>query len=735
VLRVAIDTPVARLFDYLTAAGLRVPPEGARVWVTFGRRKVVGMVIEHAADSQLAPEKLKTIAAAIDTEPLLDADLLGLLRWAADYYHHPIGEVISTALPKMLREGAAAQVVREHWTATAEGIAALARCELRRTPRQLELLAFLAARGNGAAAEDLTALMAQWRTIARTLVKRGWIVSLEQTSAIPAATTVTDERLSPALHDDRELTDEQKFAIAAIGAASNRFGTFLLEGITGSGKTEVYLQAVASALARGKRTLVLVPEIGLTPQLVARFAARFRVPLAVLHSGLTATERTAAWRMARSGHAQVLLGTRSAVFAPVPDLGLIVIDEEHDASFKQQDGGFRYSARDLAIVRAQREQVPIVLGSATPSLESLYNVGVGRSVKLTLSRRTGQSLPPKLALVDLRLQAMHHGLSGFALEAIRRHLADEDQVLIYLNRRGYAPTLACTACGWIAGCHACDARLTVHRASQRLKCHHCGADIALPSRCPQCGYAVKPVGQGTERVEEALAALFPESPLARIDRDVVRKQADMQAVVARVVSREARVLVGTQMLTKGHHFPAITLAVVLNADHGLFSTDFRAAERLAQTIVQVAGRAGRGKKPGEVLIQTEYPEHPLLQALLRDGYAGFAATALAERKESAWPPFSHLAALRASAHTLRAALDFLAEARKLMPPPRGVKLLGPAPATMVKRAERFHAQLLIESANRGSLQRFLAAWRSAVEKLPGTHRVRWALDVDPLELF
>jgi primosomal protein N' (replication factor Y) len=389
----------------------------------------------------------------------------------------------------------------------------------------------------------------------------------------------------------------------------------------------------------------------------------------------------------------------------------------------------------LGILRAQRAQVPIVLGSATPSLETLQNVIGGKFTQLSLPRRTGQALPPRAAVIDLREHAVRHGMSTPAVEAMQRHLAADGQVLVYINRRGYSPTLACTACGWIAPCRDCDARLTVHLGAARLRCHHCGADAPLPTNCPQCGYAVKHVGQGTERVEETLSGLFPGVVIARLDRDVVRRRGDLESVVSRIASGEARILVGTQMVTKGHDFPSVTLVVVLNADQGLFSADFRAPERLAQTIIQVAGRAGRGTKPGEVLIQTEYPEHPLLQSLLKDGYDGFARTALAERAAASWPPFAHVAALRASATEIRIAAEFLQAARKLAQPARGVKLLGPAPAAMAKRAGRYHAQLLLEAAERTPLHRTLSEWLPRLETLKAPRDLRWSLDVDPLELF
>ncbi len=731
VMRVALDTPLRRTFDYLAGEGVAHP--GARVRVPFGRRQLVGIVLEAAATSDVPREKLKRIAELIDPEPVLDAELLALLRWAAEYYHHPIGEVLFAALPKLAREGATSRALREVWVATTDGVAAHESDGLQRAPRQREVLAALVA-SDGLDSEALVALGGGARDAIHALVKRGWAAS-QSAPATGADPESTARAAAPVTASPFTLTAEQAAAVDAIDGGRGRFGAFLLHGITGSGKTEVYLRLVERVLARGERALVLVPEIGLTPQLVGRFAARFSVPMATLHSALTGTARLAAWRDALSGRARIVLGTRSAVFAPLSQLGLIVIDEEHDASFKQHEGGFRYSARDIAVMRAQRAGVPIVLGTATPSLESLHNAQLGRYARLALPRRAGEALPPRLALVDLRAEALRNGLSTTVAEAMRRHLAERGQVLVFLNRRGYAPTLACTSCGWIAGCTACDARLTVYARAARLKCHHCGADAPLPARCPQCGYEVRAVGQGTERVEETLATLFPETTLARLDRDVVRRDEELHAVLARVASGEARILVGTQMVTKGHDFPEVTLAVVLNADHGLFSTDFRAAERLAQTIVQVAGRSGRGTRPGEVLIQTEYPEHPLLVSLLARGYEGFAETALAERQAAGWPPYGRLAALRASALTLHEAVEFLGEARRSMAAPRAIKLLGPAPAAMARRADRFHAQLLVESSDRAALHRFLDAWLPQAESLPSARRVRWALDVDPLELF
>jgi primosomal protein N' (replication factor Y) len=730
IVRVAIDRPLRAAFDYRPPPGLgamQVPP-GVRVRVPVGRGHAVGVVVGHAATSEVPAERLKAVAAILDEQPLFDAAALELLRWAADYYHHPLGEVVAAALPKALRAGAPLEAQEEFLQCLPEGIAALVAGEPRRAPRQRALLERIAGHAGGVSTGSLAQQAPDWRAAARALVARGW-ARLEMRSAPPAA--MVEASAAPA-QSPPTLTDEQATAVGAINAASG-YAAFVLQGATGSGKTEVYLRTVAQQLARGRRALLLVPEIGLTPQLLARFRERFAQPIAVLHSGLGDGERLAAWRAAHAGRAAILIGTRSAVFAPLPDLGLIVVDEEHDGSFKQQEGGCRYSARDLAVLRARHAGVPVVLGSATPSFETLHNVDAGRYQRLLLPRRANQAAAPTLALIDLRAHPPRDGLAAPVLRAIERHLGEGGQALVYINRRGYAPTLLCTACGWIAPCHACDARLTVHHGAARLRCHYCGADEPLPGRCPRCGYAVKPVGQGTERIEATLAGLFPAEQLVRLDRDTARRTSDIEQVMRSVLSGAARILVGTQMVTKGHHFPEVTLVAVLNADQGLFSTDFRAAERLAQTIVQVAGRAGRDARAGEVLIQTEYPEHPLLQSLLAGGYEAFAASGLAERAAAHWPPFGRLALLRASAPRPAAVFEFLEAARRAAGRPQAVRLLGPVAAAMARRAGRHHAQLLIEGRERAPLQRFLKGWVAALDALPAARRVRWALDVDPLD--
>jgi primosomal protein N' (replication factor Y) len=721
IIQVVFDTPLRRCFDYLPAAGGEVPRPGMRVLAPFGRQRAIGVVTGIAATSTLPQSQLKRLFAVLDPEPLWDAATFGLLLWAADYYHHPPGEVFFGAMPKTLREGAAARRDEIRWQLSPQGREALA-ASPRLGTRQKELLHLI---GDGdSAAEAISA--AGLTDALKALARRGWLESVERPEAAPAA---GEGRPGPV------LTAAQSTAVEAIGSALGGFSAWLLHGVTGSGKTEVYLRLIARVLDSGRGALVLVPEIALTPQLVARFRERLPVPVVALHSSLADGARAAAWRAAAAGRAPVVIGTRSAIFTPVPDLGLIVVDEEHDASYKQQEG-FRYSARDLAVARAQRAGVPVVLGSATPSLESLSNVAGGRYTKLSLPERTGRAGKPRVAVIDLRVHAARDGLSPPAVTAIERHLAADGQVLIFLNRRGYAPTMFCPGCGWMAPCSACDARLTVHLRRARLLCHHCGADEDMPFACPRCGNELAPVGEGTERVETTLKQIFPAATLVRIDRDVIRRRGDMEEALASVADGRARILLGTQMLTKGHDFPDVTLVVVLAADQGLFGADFRASERLAQQIVQVAGRAGRGDRPGEVLIQTSHPEHPLLKCLITEGYEGFAAGALDERRAADWPPYSHLALLRADAPARADVHAFLQAALAAAPARRGpgLRLLGPAPASMEKRAGRHRAQLLIESPGRTTLQKFLAAWLPAVIELRAPRSLRWSVDVDPIEV-
>jgi primosomal protein N' (replication factor Y) len=733
ILRVALDTPLTRVFDYLPPADVartQVRP-GVRVRVPFGRRETIGILMETADQSLIDASKLKRAVQVLDSQPLFDAVTFDLLRWAADYYHHPIGEVMAAALPASLRDGQEARAPIEVWELTAAGRAELERSEAKDAPKQRALLALLAGRGP-ATVEELGA-PAPGPALFRALAAKGWAAPRSEAEA-PAAIETRP--------GDVELTPAQSGIIESIAASLGRFAAHLLYGVTGSGKTEVYLQVIAAALASDRQVLVLVPEIALTPQLVERFRRRFSAGVVALHSGLTGTKRRDGWRAAHSGHARIVIGTRSAVFTPLERLSLIVVDEEHDASYKQQEG-FRYSARDLAVLRAQRAQTPVILGSATPSLETLDNAAQGRYSRHDLPQRPGAARPPVMHLVDLRKHPADQGLSQPAIAAMERHLAGGGQVIVFLNRRGYAPTLFCNGCGWIACCAHCDARMTLHRRAGQLRCHHCGAHAPIPTVCPACSQPLHPVGQGTERVEETLARLFPDAPLARLDRDTAGASSAMQAVLDRVRRGEARVLVGTQMLTKGHHFPDVSLVVILDADQGLFASDFRATERLAQTITQVAGRAGRAARPGEVIVQTSFPEHPLLTRLIAEGYERFAVTALEERRAANWPPYSRLALLRAEAKDLEGLDAYLraaaACARMLQDGPgRGregpVRVLGPAAALIARRADHFRAHLLIESATRGPLQRFLAEWLPKVAALRGPPGVRWSIDVDPLEV-
>ncbi|MGH8262800.1 MAG: primosomal protein N' [Steroidobacteraceae bacterium] len=724
VLKVAIDTPLRHVFDYwppLTPDRHRVQA-GVRVQVPFGRRRVIGIVTSIAAQPAIARNKVRAADTVLDAEPLFDASTLELLFWAARYYHHPIGEVLAAALPVALRRGAPLADVAESWRLTVEGASVAVAAKLKRAKRQREILERLAAGGPLPAQE-----LAEWREPIRELARRGWIELVEQPLA-PAVPPPLQVAAGP------ELNGDQQSAVDAIAASLGEFAVHVIFGVTGSGKTEVYLRAIESVVESGQQALVLVPEIGLTPQLLARFRDRFATRLAVLHSALADGERFEAWRRARSGEARIVIGTRSAVFTPLARPGLIVIDEEHDTSYRQQEG-FRYSARDLAVVRAQRLRIPVVLGSATPALETLANVDQGRYRLARLPVRTGAARPPLERVVDLRAHATDYGLATPTLTAIREHLARQGQVLVFLNRRGYAPALFCTNCGWMAPCRHCDARLTVHLASGRLRCHHCGAEEKLPALCGVCSGPVKPVGQGTQRIEEALARLFPQAPIVRLDRDSVRLKGAMQAAFDRVTSGAARILVGTQMLTKGHHFPDVTLVVVLDADQGLFSADYRAAERLAQTITQVAGRAGRAERAGEVLIQTAFPKQPLLAELIAHGYEGFAKSALEERRQAGWPPFRRLALLRAEAAQLAAAESFLEEARRAAGRlPADIELLGPAAAIMPRKANRYRSQLLVESPARAALQSFLDGWVPRLDALK-RRQVRWSLEVDPSEVL
>jgi len=726
ILRIAVPSPLYRSFDYLLPAGSspQALQAGMRVRVPFGRRTIIGVLLAVTTESPVATHKLKHALAVLDSIPVLDSDVLSMVEWASDYYHHPIGDALTAALPVLLRQGEPPEATGiPAWRLTAAG-RTIDAATLARAPRQQAVMSTLHEHSPGLARSALDASAG----VLRTLEEKGWI---EAFSLEPA----TDSSMATA--SPHTLNPAQQHAVDAILERYGRFAPFLLDGVTGSGKTEVYLTLVEHALSRQQQALVLVPEIGLTPQLVDRFRQRFPVPLAVLHSGLSDRERLTAWQLARTGMAPVIIGTRSAIFTPLPRPGLIVVDEEHDASLKQQDG-FRYSARDLAIWRARQLDIPVVLGSATPSLESLLNVEQKRYQRLDLPERTGIARPPGFSLIDIREQRLEDGLSAPLLKRMQEHLDANGQVLLFLNRRGFAPTLMCYGCDWVAECRRCDARMTWHQRDNRLHCHHCGSQRPVDRVCPSCqGTELHPVGQGTERVEQALAEHFPEFENIRIDRDTTRRKGELDRLLERARTGASRILLGTQMLAKGHHFPDVTLVGILDADHGLFSTDFRASERMAQLIVQVAGRAGRHERPGEVLIQTCHPEHPLLQLLITQGYPAFARAALAERNMAGMPPVTSMALLRAEAPAADTAMGFLAAIQerigKIGLP--GIDVWGPVPATMERRAGRFRAQLLLQAKRRGDLQRLLSTLVRQLEQTREARQVRWSVDVDPVDTY
>ncbi len=726
-LQIAVPGPLFGSFDYRLPEGYAgpVPAAGIRVRVPFGRRRVVGVLVGVAEAPRIEAGLVKPALELLDREPVVPADVMALAQWAARYYHHPLGDVLATLLPGALRQGRPAQHRADpHWRITSAGRETDLEALSRRAPRQAELLGWLAGRADAGPGQTPEPDV-DWAAPRRALADKGWIESF-----------IPDHRPATTI-EGPELHPEQRRAVDAISDALGRFQAFLLDGVTGSGKTEVYLHAIEAAVRQGLQALVLVPEIGLTPQLLDRFSARLPGRLIALHSGLSDGERMNAWLDALSGEADVIVGTRSALFAPLPRPGLIIIDEEHDLSLKQQDG-FRYSARDLALVRARNLGVPIVLGSATPSVESLANAEAGRHVHLTLTERAGGARPPRFRLVDVRGQTLEAGLSHALLSELARHLELGGQSLLFLNRRGYSPVLLCHECGWLAECPRCDARLTWHQRSGRLRCHHCGHERRVPEHCPDCGNPdLKPVGQGTERLEQALRHHFPEAGVLRIDRDSTRRKGSMEDLLDRARRGQGRILLGTQMLAKGHHLPELSLVAIVDSDQGLFGADFRAPERMAQLITQVAGRAGRAERPGEVLIQTHHPEHPLLQRLLRDGYHAFAQDVLAERKAARLPPFGHVALLRAEAVAQDLPQAFLSGVRQRASELAGntVELLGPAPSPMERRAGRYRAQLLLLAAERPPLHGLLEHLIPELPRLPDARRVRWSVDVDPQEML
>lgn len=721
--QVALDTPLTRTFDYLIPADqpLDARDIGRRVRVSFGHRERWGILVGLTAHSELAAEQLKPILAVDRALPPLPATLLTLARFAADYYHHPYGASLASLLPPALKRPVSPRrSAPPAYALTAAGKALAQRLPTRASAQRR--LAERLASGPVAPSElaDLAATLREW-------LKRGLV---EPVDAPPPATAALDAETPP------PLGVGQAEAVEAILAQADRFVPWLLFGVTGSGKTEVYLHLVQAVLARGRQCLVLAPEIHLTPQLTERFRRRFpQARLVSLHSGLAAGERTANWLDCLTGRADIVLGTRLAVFAPLDRLGLIVVDEEHDPSYKQMEG-LRYNARDVAVWRARQAGVPVVLGSATPALETWLNAEQGRYRRLTLTERAGAAALPEIRLVDTRTDRPRQGLSRALLTALEENLRQGGQSLVFINRRGYAPTLLCNACGYVTPCPRCAAHLVLHRhrGGFRLQCHHCGLTCPPPQSCPECGSLdLRASGQGTQRLEETLAERFPAARILRVDRDTVARKGRFAAVREQVHEGEVDILVGTQILAKGHDFPRLTLVGVVGADGALMSADYRAAERLFAQLMQVAGRAGRGEAPGRVLVQTAYPRHPLYQALVRHDYPAYAARALAERRAAAFPPYVRQAMLRVDARSDEVAQTFLQAARaEALALAQGVSVFDPAPALLARVANRARWQLLVQSRARSRLQAFLDLWTQRLATLPASG-LNWVLDVDPLE--
>lgn len=721
VLRIALPVPLPTLFDYLPPTSGEAAV-GSRVLVPFGRNKAVGVVVETGVPAHVGSTRLKRVLRVLDEAPLLDAELMQTLAWAADYWLGAPGEAYANALPLLLREDKPLPETQEPiWQLTIAGRSALDAGSRRGSSRAL-LQALLA---GPMSTTELETTLPDWRPAARRLAEAGLI---ERAEPAPSSTFFP---ATPKL----ALHAEQEVAIAAVTEAFGRFQPFLLDGITGSGKTEVYLALIERTLAQGKQALLLVPEIGLAPQTVRRLRERLGVPVEVLHSNLAEGERARAWLRMRADEAKVVLGTRSAVFTPLPHAGLIIVDEEHDSAYKQQEG-FRYHARDLALVRGRALQVPVLLGSATPSLESLANVEAGRYRALHLRSRPAATHPPQVQIIDMRAQRLEHGLSPALMHAVGDAVTRGEQALVFRNRRGYAPVLLCHSCGWHAECPRCEHPLTLHTAWRKLVCHHCDLQTPVPATCPVCGgLELKPQGQGTERLEEALTAHFPQVSVLRIDRETTRRRDAFEQLLDNLAEDAPAILVGTQMLAKGHDLPNLTLVAIVGVDEGLLSVDFRAGERLGQLVVQVAGRAGRARKPGRVLLQTHHPDHPLLHTLLAHGYTAAAKELLAERKQTGLPPYGHQVLLRCEAHQ-RAAVDaFLSEACAALPTANTLQIAGPMPAPMPLRAGRQRGQLLIESASRRDLHATVRPWSAQLAQLPSARKVRWSLDVDPIDLY
>ena len=724
VIRVAVPVPLRSSFDFILPADLSTPNIGSRVLVPFGKRKLVGLVLELNVEPQVSVDRLKSVISVLDKETLFTSKLYQTILWLSEYYHAPIGEVFDLALPTALRQGKAiAPQPETSWSLTDKGFKTDI-SELKRAPLQQALIQQFRQDGEKTAA-DFSEQSSGWRQAIKSLIEKRWLIE-KQNVAEPV---IEQHRTKKII-----LTEQQQQAVNSFSQL-NTYQCHLLHGVTGSGKTEVYFEAMDIALARNEQVLLLVPEIGLTPQLVQRVKQRFAVPVVLLHSALNDTQRHQAWWHARNGIASIVIGTRSAVFTPFQKLGLIVVDEEHDSSFKQQEG-VRYHARDVANYRAKKENIPIILGSATPSIESLAHAKANRYNYIQLSERAAGAVLPQVILLDLRGLPTNDGLSPPMVEAINTCLQQGKQALLYLNRRGFAPVQYCSSCGWRGKCQRCDAHLTHHKAINKVRCHHCGYENIAPTECPEChAPELADVGEGTQRLEQALEAKFPEAKIMRIDRDSTRRKGELEAILEQAAQGEGNILLGTQLLTKGHDFPNVNMVGIINADQGLYSTDFRATEVLFQHLLQVAGRAGRRQQQGKVYIQTHFPEHPCFQWLKQHDFNAFAQDLLQQRQAAVYPPYGYFALLRAESTDKNKAMDFLQWAAQQMPNIEKVSVMDAVPSPMERRAGRYRAQLLVTSTERVALHYCLAQWLNNINGKPQTKKTRWSLDIDPIDMY
>ena len=718
VAEVALNVPLYRNFDYLIEPHIQSDiAVGCRVAVQFGRQQLIGIVIKLKSDSEFM-SKLRPISYLIDSQPIIDGHLISLVEFASHYYQNPLGESYQVALPNLLNKG-------EDLDKSAVPIIKLVNQNTKVTgKKQRQLIEHLIDSGSTPVTE-LSALGFSSSTVKSLLEKSIIEKTIEYNR---------DWQSKPlAIGDKPKLNREQAVALAAINQQSD-YTCYLLEGVTGSGKTEVYLQALEKPLQQGQQALVLVPEIGLTPQTVNRFRRRFpNVPIMLWHSAMTDHERLSTWRAAQNQSAAIVIGTRSSVFLPFAQLAMIIVDEEHDLSFKQQDS-LRYHARDLACFRAAKLAIPLILGSATPSLESVQNAKIQKYQLLTITERAQTQTDNQYVLLDMRGQHQQSGLAQATLEYIKKELKRRKQVMVFLNRRGFSPSLICHECGWLSQCQRCSANATYHKHIRNLICHHCGAQEYVPTQCPCCGSTqIIPAGQGTEQVAEFLSEAFPDTPITRVDRDSTRKKGSLEAALNEINKGEPRILIGTQMLAKGHHFSEVSLVVIMDVDSGLYSYDFRATEHLAQLITQVSGRAGRSGEAGTVLLQTHFPEHPLLQDLINNGYRDFAHYALTEREEMQLPPFNCLAIIRCESHNPNDINNFLYD---LIPEqlPSGIQLLGPVPAALERIAGKYRYQLHVQGNERKELHRYLNQLVSYISQSKLATKVRWSIDIDPVSM-